>query len=324
MHRSIKKYIFIGLGEKQINLVKSLNEEYDNIHEELYFIFMPNTDELFYHLDVNSVVISNPALTSPVIEIMLKLGHPFYITWQEFLQHYHSLLNVQRKPNSHKICLAFVSENFMKLYRTIFTSYGYNVTTTGDPAELEQIINSGVEYLVFDMDMERESEKIRFETMQKISFHCKKGGKVNVIKNFDKGSLFNDILSPVKEISNILLSPEEYVLFLRKYLYVRELESFYRENPERINAFQNNRHVDEVSGPVKIVMDSFSDIRDGKKCYNQILSLKNNVKWNELLQRKNDIDLRFILSAAIEKFVGNHLGNSIENSQRELFTFFPS
>ncbi|MDH4262989.1 MAG: hypothetical protein OEV78_08095 [Spirochaetia bacterium] len=319
INHSIKKYIFIGLEDRQINLVKSLNDEYEKIHEEIYFIFMPGMDELFYHIDVNSIVVSNSNLTHQIIDIMLQLGHPFYLSWSEFLQHYHNLLNLQLKPNGRKVCIAFISENFNKIYRTIFSFYGYNTISTADPADLEQIMSSGIEYLVFDMDMHQASENTRFQTMRMISSYCKKGLKVNVIKNFDQGSLFNDILSPVKEISNILLSPEEYMLFLRKYLYTNDLEKFYKDNPERISAFQNTRYNIENKNSRENKTEFFFDMRDAKKCYNQILTLKRNPKWYELLQIKSDIELKFLLSMTIENFVSQNM----ENSQRELFTFFP-
>ena len=319
MYHRIKKIIFIGLDDKQINLLTLLKGEFSESFEDMYFIFMQNEAELIYHIDVNCIVVSHSKIQASIIETMLKNGHPFYLEWADFLRYYHSIMSFQCRLNSQKICLAFLPENFMKLYKSMMSLYGYNVITADDPVDLEQILNSGIEYLVFDMDMNQVSEKIRFQVMQKINYHCKKGLKVNVIKNFDKGSLFNDILSPIKEISNILLSPDEYTLFLRKYLYLKELEMFFRNTPERISAFQNNRQIDEAKSSPRNGQEMFTDLRDSKKSYNQILALKNNPKWQILFQQRNDIDLKYILSMAIEESISRNL----ENSQRELFTFFP-
>jgi len=331
MRRVIKKLIFIGLTENQANLVKSLKVEYNELHEDLYMVFMEDIEELFYHLDAGSLVISHPQNSRQVMDLLIQLGQPWYLHWADFLGSHQNLAKMQVTPCGRKVCLAFIPENFQKLYDAVFRMYGCEIFIADTAEELETILNSGVDYLVFDMDMKKSSERIRYKTLQQISSHCKKGLRAGVIKNFDNGSLFNDILSPVKEISNILLSPEEYLLFLRKYLYSMELENFYREHPDRINAFENWRQGEEYRNanqgaglnPAKEASrgnrNYFTGIRDGKKSYNQVLALRMNPHWADIVHTREIIDLKFSLSLAIEECIAL----SMENSQRELFTFFP-
>ena len=319
MHKPVRKFIFLDLSDQQISLVKALKEEYPELTGKMYWIFMKNADELFYHLDANSIIISNESDTLNNLNFMITIGHPFYMCWDDFLKYYQSLIYFQGLSSERNVCLAFIAENYMKLYKNLFLLYGFNVVTTNRTDELEEILSSDIEYLVFDLDMNLIPEKIRFQTMKKISYFCKKGLRANVIKNFDSGSLFNDILSPVKEITNILLSPEEYMLFIRKYLYIKEYENLIKIYSNGITPLLLHHQRDDAKGTLKPHPEIFSDLRDAKKSYNQILAMKNNPNYHEIVQKKNDIEIRFLISADMEKFISE----SMDNSQRELFTFFP-
>ncbi|MDH4199959.1 MAG: hypothetical protein OEV66_06215 [Spirochaetia bacterium] len=314
MNLSIKKFIFIGLTEDQIQLIKSLKNEFNSLTDRFYWIFMQNTEDLACHLDQKTLIISHDARKAIVMETMHRMGHPLFLTWPDFLRFFHMLININLAPLERNVSLAFIPENYAKIYSTLMSLYGFNVSIIDQAIQLESALEAGIDYLVFDLDMNQLPEKKRLGLMQKIKYYCKQGLMANVIKNFDTGSLFNDILSPVKDISNLLLSPEEYAIFLRKYLYIKDLEGFEKNcyNLKGSSFFQ------EIAKKEK-TMHIFSDLMDAKKKYHEIQSVRINSDQLEGFFLNGTVHLRFRLSEAVEDFINQHF----DNSQRELFTFFP-
>lgn len=317
----IKKYIFIGLSQKQATLVRLLKDEFPDFSCHSHWIFMKNSDELSIHIDRHSLVVSGEAIDNGVINALYRLGHLQYLPFPLFLKYFHSLFTLHENTydKTKAVGLAFLGDPSSKLCENLLTLYGYKVFTAFSVEDLESLMEKGLHYLVFDLDMNMLPEKTRMAALQKIVFFQKQGMTTSVLKNFDKGSLFNDILSPVKEISNILLSPEEYVIFLRKYLYFKDREQFLQNFPEDNAYLQRPAVPEENVNLAKLSLHGFSDLKDAKKTYNRVLSLKANQNQEGAELQKNSLNLRFLLS----DYVIAHLSENLDTAQRELFTFFP-
>jgi hypothetical protein len=122
----------------------------------------------------------------------------------------------------------------------------------------------------------------------------------------------------VKEISNLILSPEEYFIFLRKFLHLKNIESLdqeYFQNPEILNALSDNGKYMRNS---KTGFSIFNDLKDSKKIYHKIQKIKDPL----FSSSRFDLYLSAYICYMTTYSAGEVILKQSNESQRELFTFF--
>ncbi|RME93752.1 MAG: hypothetical protein D6767_00380, partial [Candidatus Hydrogenedentota bacterium] len=188
--------------------------------------------EIANRIFTDTLVIAEDKNHKTLQDNLFQIGVAKLLSLNEFLESPSLLARSGRSIYLSTAGLAFLPSYLEKLVGSLLESNGIRTILLKSLSEVQKFFKSGQGYLVLDNDFAGLSargskrDKTKSEVHQYLKWIKNQFAKVSitVIKDFEKGSLFDDISSPVKEYCNVILSPAEYILFLQNYLYEVQAE----------------------------------------------------------------------------------------------------
>ncbi|GAB4425120.1 MAG: hypothetical protein OHK0011_06140 [Turneriella sp.] len=122
-----------------------------------------------------------------------------------------------------EVVLAFLPETLRRQASGIFSLYGFNPVAVDSSQALLRELKHGASIVVFDQDMPSLKGRVH-ESREKIYALLRAERRAHrqlaviIIKDFDQGSLFGDMTTLAKDVSNAMLSPTEFIEYIRNYL----------------------------------------------------------------------------------------------------------
>ncbi len=226
-HPLFSKVVLYGPNEENHKVVPYLDFLAKKLEKKIDFFFVKKGEENFLKdIHGNILVVSSDPIQSDVRDFLFQNGIASFLDWKQFLIRFSELIYCRSTFSSGQVGLAFLPGYISKLLSSIFRLYGYRITLIHSISALEKMLNDKLNYIVIDQDIGclqgslSKIHSIRDRAFKMIiSARQKKSIYVSVIKDFEKGCLFDDIISSVKEFCNLLLSPYEYILFIKHFLY---------------------------------------------------------------------------------------------------------
>lgn len=140
-----------------------------------------------------------------------------------FQAHTARLLQLQSTAVFGEVVLAFLPDLLKKQAMRMFSLFGFNPVAVDSSQGLLRELKHGAAIVIFDQDMPALKGRVN-ESREKIFSLLRAERRqhrqlaVLIIKDFDQGSLFGDMTTMAKDVSNALLSPNEFLEFIRNYL----------------------------------------------------------------------------------------------------------
>ena len=222
------------------------------------------------------LLVSFIVLSSHQFKYLYHKGLSFFLMWEDFLLCFQVLfinLKVKQRKSSYvnSVGLLFLPGYFQTILSGIFRIYGLNPQFINSMNALEKIKPEELCHIVLDQDLIslKVSPKQIRNYREKIITYIKRilndnhSISVFVVKNFDQGSLFDDIISSVKDICNLLLSHEEYLLFIKRFLY----ESHTQIILKKLNTLQKKMQLSYFQ------KNSWQCLKNPKKIYQELMGL---------------------------------------------------
>lgn len=150
-------------------------------------------------------------------------GHVAILKLADFQKAAESFLQLQSTAVFGEVVLAFLPEVLRRQAMRIFTLFGFNAVSVDSSQGLMKELKHGAGLVVFDQDMPGLKGRVA-ESREKIFSLLRAERRqhrqlaVIIIKDFDQGSLFGDMVTMAKDVSNAMLSPVEFLEFIRNYL----------------------------------------------------------------------------------------------------------
>lgn len=233
---------------------------------ELYLV--ESEAKMLESVDAGSMVISFGPAKGRLGNLLYSAGVPFHITFSKFRKIWPDIYRKKRVLLPGIFILAYLPPNIEKIAAAMVMLYGYDVIRVQHYNELTKAIkNAGPIHLVFDQDMPTLKNKQTGDNRETIFRAIKAAQKTNprfsvsVIKDFDQGSLFEDLGSSVKEITPGLFSPEEFLSFFRSILFDYHYEKIGRQKREANSQLINLSPYGQTKAPL------FAHLMDLKRCF---------------------------------------------------------
>jgi hypothetical protein len=150
-------------------------------------------------------------------------GHITVTTLTEFQKHAAHAIALQSPAVFGEVILAFLPDLLRAQAMRMFSLFGFNPVAVDSTQTLLKELKHGASLVVFDQDMPVLKNRIH-ESREKIFSLLRSERRqhrqlaVVIIKDFDQGSLFGDMTTLAKDVSNAMLSPSEFLEFIRNYL----------------------------------------------------------------------------------------------------------
>ena len=323
------KMIFYSLSEKQASFVWNLREflEEKKGEHEIEFEFVKEYSALSERIPSDClIVLDNDLLHSNqdrgiLYNTLYKKGIPLCIPWDKLLRFFPQILKSKTVVCSGEVVLMFLPNHFKNLLRGLFRLYGFNVKTIDTASQLEQLEKQEYLHLVFDQDLSnvfRNNPRkglLREESIQKIKKISTLNSNMSifVVKDFQQGSLFDDITSSVKDICNLLLSYEEYLIFIKHFLHHAATNSFVSGGKKFLEDSSRWRYLgwNRLHNPKKIYSELFEDSSGLRSA-----SMREEGTWLNL-----DDLLQLELNLLFVAWLDDHLAYSEESKNRASFRF---
>jgi len=255
-----------------------------------------------------------------IYETLYTTGIPYYLEWENFLRESTSVLTTLHTKSTQTVVLAFLPPYFENLVSGIFSLYGYQIKIARTTEELDAIFKKRFDYLLFDIDMKEIDPNMRTKIIKEIRNTSKNtpGVAVNVVKDFEAGSLYDDICSPVKDFCDLLLSHDEYIVFILRFLYGNEIDkTLYTQ---KINADQWFEKLNCMNVSEKPLKNIFNGLMNPKKTYYKIMRLQEDLENLKSRRENNRIELQHKLLGWMVEYI---LAKD-DKQDRSTFTFIES
>lgn len=155
--------------------------------------------------------------------IATELGHVTVITLERFLLRSGAIIDMGGSAVFGEVVLAFLPDRLRRQAMRIFSLYGFNPVAVDSSQALLRELKHGASIVAFDQDMPSLKGRVH-ESREKIFALLRAERRAHrqlavvIIKDFDQGSLFGDMTTMAKDVSNAMLSPAEFLEFIRNYL----------------------------------------------------------------------------------------------------------
>ena len=325
----IKNIVFYKLSDKQLksalaiqNVIKSYDIKINLSFDSSEFIAKEN-------LNGSALLVSNEDHANELFPLMFEQGAPFFVPWEKFKASYYDILKLRKIKSSFSVILAFLPPVLNNTLDSIFKLYGYNVIVTDNFTDLQKSVSADASYIVLNQDLNllpkttgkpapKKEAILRYLKSVKVE---NQDIGISVIKDFNQGSLFDDISSSVKTICNLLLSPEEYILFIKRFLYeytLKKILDFY----EIENSTDSIRFLE--TGKIKNDKMFIKLLKDNKKIYKEIIDRTENskVKTENAVFEQYCEDLKSLqLKNSLLKWIPKYFNRSEDKKNRASFSF---
>ncbi|MDH5720493.1 MAG: hypothetical protein OEZ13_07695 [Spirochaetia bacterium] len=325
----IKKIIYYNLSEKRQITAAAIQNVIQSYDLNIKYSFESSPFVLKENIQKDTLLVSSDENLSQLYSIMFEKGVSFFMKWENFRSSYQDILQLRTINSAFPVILAFLPVQLNNFLDNIFKLYGYNVIVIDNFSDLQKNICEKPGYIILNQDFNLLPKKPGRPPLKKEKIfrylQSKKAENsdliISVIKDFNQGSLFDDISSSVKNICSLLLSPEEYILFIKRFLYeysVKKITDFY----ETDNLISSS--VFAETGKVKNEKMFLNLLKDHKKIYKEIIDkledskIKTKIAFFEqyceelkTLQTKN----------SLLKWIAEFFNESEERKNRASFSF---
>ena len=150
-------------------------------------------------------------------------GHVTAVTLAQFQAHAAQAIGLMSPAVFGEVVLAFLPDQLKAQAMRMFSLFGFNPVAVDSSQGLLKELKHGASLVVFDQDMPVLKNRVH-ESREKIFSLLRAERRqhrqlaVVIIKDFDQGSLFGDMTTMAKDVSNAMLSPSEFLEFIRNYL----------------------------------------------------------------------------------------------------------
>lgn len=232
--KDINNVIFYQLNENEKKAALSYCAvlEYSGFSGNTFFA--ASESDLLANAGIHSLIVSNLSIRGRLGNLLFHHGIANYSSFDEFIKNGLNFLtegsNVDRSAEI--VLLAFLPLNIENMLHSIFSRFGYQVQIAHSIAALEKklqrksccvIIDSDISY--FQSKIKQKREVLFKNLYQKVKQNPLMS--VVVLKNFSQGSLFEDLNSSIRYLSEILLSPEEFINFILRFFPVYYDDYYY-------------------------------------------------------------------------------------------------
>jgi hypothetical protein len=153
----------------------------------------------------------------------LDRGLTCLLSFETFLTTAPQLIQLTVSAAFGEVVLAFLPEALRRQASGIFSLYGFHPVAVDSSQALLRELKHGACIVVFDQDMPSLRGRVN-ESREKIFSLLRTERRTHrqlavvIIKDFDQGSLFGDMTTMAKDVSNAMLSPAEFLEYIRNYL----------------------------------------------------------------------------------------------------------
>jgi hypothetical protein len=158
-----------------------------------------------------------------VYRALLEIGVTTAVPLTVFQQLAARLIPLQAVAIFGEVVLAFLPDLLRRQASRLFSLFGFNPVSVDSSQGLLRELKHGAAIVVFDQDMPAAKGRVH-ESREKIFSVLRAERRqhrqlaVVIIKDFDQGSLFGDMTTMAKDVSNAMLAPHEFIEFIRNYL----------------------------------------------------------------------------------------------------------
>ncbi|MBN8219440.1 MAG: hypothetical protein J0L53_00870 [Spirochaetes bacterium] len=151
------------------------------------------------------------------------MGHVTVVTMLQLQAQAAQMISLQSPAVFGEVVLAFLPDLLRAQAMRMFSLFGFNPVAVDSTQALLKELKHGASLVVFDQDMPVLRNRVH-ESREKIFSLLRAERRqhrqlaVLIIKDFDQGSLFGDMTTLAKDVSNAMLSPHEFLEFIRNYL----------------------------------------------------------------------------------------------------------
>lgn len=296
------------------------------------FVYAFNETEFLAHLEPQTLVVSDLDPAQKIGEQLFSKGVSYFLSWENFLQYFSNLFSLQTFSQSPVVCLTFIEPSFANVLRGLFSLYGFEVCVANDFQTAKKILKMNtpldkkadkdfsVDYFIFNLDgmpnQKKEYEQLLKDFRQMVKLNSSVA--VSLVKDFSKGSLYEDILSKIKEINNILLTKEEYILFILRYLqefrsYELFAQTFHQLDSEWLVRRKQKPYLDKKRFSLLL--------RDGKSLYNNFSQTANVEKKKRIWLEHHNAMNQLLLRKLFSDWLNTYFEFTDEKRKRGSFTF---
>lgn len=153
----------------------------------------------------------------------LERGFTRLLSLEAFLQAAPQLVSLTNSATFGDVVLAFLPEVLRKQTSGIFSLFNFNPVAVDSSQALLRELKHGANIVVFDQDMPSLKGRVG-EAREKIFALLRAERRAHrqlvvvLIKDFEQGSLFGDMTTMAKDVSNAMLAPTEFLEYIRNYL----------------------------------------------------------------------------------------------------------
>jgi len=313
----IEKAIFIDASDEQKKFILALFALQERISSPL-FANSNNPEEIamVYEEGKKLLFVSCGPEIHNIKNLLFSYGSIYLLPFKEVLLDLESFFTLFDEQIYEKtIVTAFLDSSYTKILKYIFELFNFQTLHVSNLKDLINILEVSPDHLVIDLDMNGETLAKRNSTLSLIHRKVISSNKlsVNIIKNFNNGSIFNDICSPVNKICDIILSPQEYTVFIIKILHMNLFENSNLSLHTARQSWLPGRKV--TNGEFKPLSNVFNYLKRPKSVYNALCTTINNPLHSEYLKQMKLIQMKknmiFWLTDYIESSSNSEQGSFI-------------
>ncbi|MBV6492629.1 MAG: hypothetical protein LDLANPLL_00625 [Turneriella sp.] len=185
--------------------------------------FIDSDLELDKVLSTDLLVCCGQSLKASYTRIAAK-GHVQVLSLDELLIAPARVFELQVSTIFGETILAFLAEPLKSQTMRMFSLFGFNPIAVDSIPTLLKELKHRASIVVFDQDMPTiqksrvQENRAKIYSLLRAERKQRRQLSVIIIKDFDQGSLFADMSTLAKDVSNAMLSPQEFLEFIRSYL----------------------------------------------------------------------------------------------------------
>jgi hypothetical protein len=184
--------------------------------------FMHHTAEL-ETLEPSALLVCCGRSAARAYRTALERGHVFLLAFENFLAAAPQLIQLSTSAAFGEVVLAFLPDVLRRQASGIFSLYCFHPVAVDSTQALLRELKHGACIVVFDQDMPSLKGRVS-ESREKVFALLRAERRAHrqlavvIVKDFEQGSLFGDLTSLAKDVSNAMLSPAEFLEYIRNYL----------------------------------------------------------------------------------------------------------
>ncbi|MCX7632914.1 MAG: hypothetical protein N2Z22_06245 [Turneriella sp.] len=221
MASAFSRVVFFQASAFHRQAISALSSLFSHLQAQ-HLLFIDRLTELS-RLDATDLVICCSAPFAACARAAREAGLCYLTNWERFLALAPALSKLQTNAPFGEVLLAFLKPRPAGQMAALFRIFGFRTIIVDSLPNLERELRNGAALVVLDQDLpllaHRATELRRkvlalLRHQRKLHRHL----AVIILKDFSQGSLFDDVVSEAKEVSNALLSQEEFFEFIGNYL----------------------------------------------------------------------------------------------------------